>query len=133
MGRALDDAALTPAAYRLLAYLTSGSSAATVLAAKLAISRPSVTATIDWLEARGYVSRSPDPADGRRSRIDITERGAAALEQANERLVLRLGDLLQGLTPEQARSVLASLDLMSEVLDQDRERRDQKVFGTDIK
>src|SRR5690606_33141171 len=66
---ALDDVALTPAGYRMLAYLATGETAAKVLAAKLAISRPTVTATLDWLEPQGYVTRSPSELD--RRRVDI--------------------------------------------------------------
>jgi DNA-binding MarR family transcriptional regulator len=131
MDRALDDEALTPAAYRLLVYLTTGTSAAAVLAAKLAISRPSVTATIDWLESRGYVVRTPDPTDGRRSVVEITAEGQAALDRSDDKLVRRLSELLTLLEPAQAANLVETLELVTEALDRDRDVRDLRVFGTD--
>src|SRR5687767_3257244 len=81
VSRALEDSELNPAGYRMLASLSSGASAAANLADKLAVSRPTVTATVDWLEGRGFVSRTPDPDDRRRAAIALTPAGEAALRK----------------------------------------------------
>src|SRR5690606_39654135 len=94
---ALSKSELTPAGYRLLAYLVTGETASKVLAAKLAVSRPTVTATLDWLEPRGYVVRSPDTTDRRRVEIAITADGRRALEEADRLVVDRLRDAMTGL------------------------------------
>jgi DNA-binding MarR family transcriptional regulator len=129
LNAALDDEALTPAGYRLLAYLSTGGSAATVLAEKLAISRPSVTVTTDWLESRGFVTRAADPADGRRIRIEISPAGREALRRADQRLAARFGEILDLLGDEQARSVLAAMELLAHALDLDREMRHQRAIA----
>jgi DNA-binding MarR family transcriptional regulator len=41
----------------------------------------SMTQTINDLEADGLIARSPDPTDGRRSLIALTDRGREALEE----------------------------------------------------
>jgi DNA-binding MarR family transcriptional regulator len=40
----------------------------------------SMAQTVADLEADGYVARRPDPTDGRRALVDLTETGLAALE-----------------------------------------------------
>ena len=47
------------------------------LARRVAIEQPTMVGTIDRLERDGLVTRTPDPNDGRASRITLTERGWA--------------------------------------------------------
>ena len=48
------------------------------LAARVGMSKQAVNYTLGELEARGYLSRRPDPGDARSRRIELTERGEAA-------------------------------------------------------
>jgi DNA-binding MarR family transcriptional regulator len=41
----------------------------------------SMTQTVSDLEADGLIARHPDPADGRRTLVDLTEQGVQTLEQ----------------------------------------------------
>lgn len=116
VGRALDEGEITPAGYRLLAYLSTGEAAAAVLANKLAVSRPTVSATIDWLEPRGFVVRTPDAVDRRRVRITITEKGAAALASADQLVAHRIGDILDSVNDEETASIVAALDRLHDAL-----------------
>jgi DNA-binding MarR family transcriptional regulator len=129
LSSALDDEALTPAGYRLLAYLNTGGAAATMLAEKLAISRPSVTVTTDWLESRGFVTRASDPEDGRRVRIEISKDGREALRRADLRLASRFGQILDLLDDEQARSVVLAMEHIAAALDRDRELRHERAIA----
>jgi DNA-binding MarR family transcriptional regulator len=52
------------------------------LAEYLALSLSATTAMIDRLVAAGYVVRSPNPEDGRSFRLEVTEEGAEAVEDA---------------------------------------------------
>ena len=45
------------------------------LARRVAIEQPTMVRTIDRMERDGLVTRTPDPNDGRASRIALTERG----------------------------------------------------------
>lgn len=123
VNRAIEETELTPAAYRLLAYLSTGSTAATVLADKLAVSRPTITVTTDWLEARGLVVRTPDPDDRRRVAIVMTDAGAVALADADERIAERLADVLDPLDDDDATAIVVALDRLMAALNEFRARR----------
>jgi DNA-binding MarR family transcriptional regulator len=107
---ALKRAELTPAGYRMLAYLVTGDTAAKILAKKLAISRPTVTATLDWLEPRGYVVRTPSTVDRRRVEISITGRGLDALAAADRLIVERLEAVFDDVDPAQVLLIVSCLE-----------------------
>lgn len=50
----------------------------------LALSLSATTAMIDRLVASGYVVRSPNPEDGRSFRLEVTDDGSAAVDDAVE-------------------------------------------------
>jgi DNA-binding MarR family transcriptional regulator len=50
------------------------------------ISAQAMVQAVDYLEARGYVERSPDPADRRAKVVRLTARGRAADRAAREQL-----------------------------------------------
>ena len=106
----------------MLAYLVTGSTAAKVLAAKLAISRPTVTATLDWLEPQGYVTRTPSSDDRRRVDIAITPAGDAVLAEADRRIIERLRDVLRDVDAEQVASIVAGLEVLGDALNEYRVR-----------
>lgn len=53
-------------------------------ALRLAVDRTTMVALIDGLEAKGLVSRRPDPHDRRRNIVDVTTAGHAAMKRAGE-------------------------------------------------
>ena len=127
--RALAESKVNPAGYRLLAHLTTGGgSAATELAEKLLVSRPTVTATIDWLEERAMVVRSPDPADGRKVSVAPTAKGRAALKSADDLVANRLTEVLASLGDDGGRAVSEALEQLHDALDDDRRRRHSDVL-----
>ena len=121
--RALDDAELSPAGYRVLSWLSMGSAAAAVLAEKLAVSRPTVTLVVDGLQARGLVDRTVDTNDRRRVTISMTAAGRAALADADARVARRLGEVLAPLDAEQRAVIVTAMELLQGALRDDRERR----------
>jgi DNA-binding MarR family transcriptional regulator len=133
MSRALDEEPLTPAGYRMLAYLSSEATAATVLARKLSISGPSVAATTDWLVERGYVTRVPDPSDRRRVRIEISDAGTEALRCADARLASRLSELAGDSGTPDAERVLGALRQLGTALDRDRDERNASLLERQAK
>jgi DNA-binding MarR family transcriptional regulator len=74
---------LTLPQYRVLIVLGAGSEAASALAEKLAVSRPSLTGVIDGLVVRGLVQRDGDPADRRRISLALTPAGRQLLAAAD--------------------------------------------------
>jgi DNA-binding MarR family transcriptional regulator len=78
--------------------LNEGALSLKELAERLAMSSQGAMKLVDEMEARGYVARRPDPADGRIKRIALTAKGRRALAAARRfhgaferRLAKRLG------------------------------------------
>ena len=79
--------------YRILILLDEGKVAASALADRLAVSRPSVTAVVDGLVVRGLVERHHDPGDRRRVGHDLTAEGRLLLKKGDESVDRRLAEI----------------------------------------
>lgn len=84
---------LTLPQFRLLAMVERGQRAS-FLAGKLAVAKPTVTALVDGLVERGYVSRSQEADDRRATHITLTPAGRRALKAAEAAMAERMHDLL---------------------------------------
>jgi long-chain acyl-CoA synthetase len=93
---------LTTAQYRALMQLGDGAEASSSLAAKLAVSRPSVTAVVEGLVERGLVDRRHSGEDRRRVSVDLTESGRRMLAQADEVVSTKLTEVLAAVSVRQA-------------------------------
>jgi long-chain acyl-CoA synthetase len=113
---------LTLSQYRVLAFLAEGGEAASALAEKLAVSRPSVTGIVDGLVARGLVQRAEDPSDRRRVKHDLTAEGRQVIHAADAEVQRRLSDIAAH-RPEQAAEAFGGLDAWRDALDGYREAR----------
>ncbi|MFI6493976.1 MarR family winged helix-turn-helix transcriptional regulator [Streptomyces sp. NPDC050564] len=75
--------------------------------------RPQAMATtLAVLEQRGLVRRTPDPADGRRSIVTVTDDGRAMLAARRSESVQRLADVLDEFTPQERATLAAALPLL---------------------
>ncbi|HTT73175.1 MAG TPA: MarR family winged helix-turn-helix transcriptional regulator [Thermoplasmata archaeon] len=90
----------------------------------LGITKQAVSQTVETLVARGYLERAPDPADRRRVKLTLTERGhaagragRAAIEQVDRELLARVG-------PQQLRHARATLVALLEI-----KRKNQRADG----
>jgi long-chain acyl-CoA synthetase len=79
--------------FRLLA-MVEGGQRASFLADKLAVARPTVTALVDGLVERGYVSRAQEADDRRATHIALTPAGRRALKTAEAAMAARVENLL---------------------------------------
>jgi len=86
---------ITLSQYRVLGILGDGHEAASALAEKLAVSRPSLTGVVDGLVARGLVLRNPNGSDRRRVEVDLTEAGRAVLLAADAAVDQRMERISQ--------------------------------------
>jgi DNA-binding MarR family transcriptional regulator len=90
-----------------------GPTTAGALARLEQISPQSMGATLGALEARGLVQRQPDPGDGRRAVISVTEAGREVLRnrrnESTERLARALG---AAFTPAELEQLLAAAPLI---------------------
>lgn len=114
----LAEAELSLPQYRILMFLAEGSVAASALADSLAVSRPSVTAVVDGLVARGLVQRKHDECDRRRVGHALTEEGCRVLAQADAAVNARLCEIAGFLTePGQDAAAFEGLERWQDALD----------------
>src|SRR5689334_9487281 len=78
--------------------IDTGADTASALGRRLSVSKQAAAKTIAAVERLGYVELEPDPADGRRRRIQVTPRGhemmaigRAAFDDVRERWAARIG------------------------------------------
>ncbi|MFE4801177.1 MarR family winged helix-turn-helix transcriptional regulator [Streptomyces sp. NPDC056708] len=67
------------------------------LAEQLSLSRAGVSKILAKLERRGFISRTPNPADRRTALVTITPAGAQAVDEVFPRQLAAEADLLTGL------------------------------------
>lgn len=108
------DGELTPSQVSVLTRVAKGEAATASALAVLEGVRPqSVASTIAALEAKGLIGRAPDPEDGRRSIITLTDAGREqdrGNRQAREAWLAR--ELQHRMTEEERRTVIAAMALL---------------------
>jgi DNA-binding MarR family transcriptional regulator len=116
LGRVLERAAgdLTLAQYRVLAMVSAGDERASLLAGRLAITKPSVSAVVDGLVERGFLAREPVDGDRRAIRLRVTTDGTKALDAAEAAMAERLEPLVDAVQDRAA--LMNGLDEMHAVL-----------------
>jgi DNA-binding MarR family transcriptional regulator len=111
---------LTLAQYRLLAMIGEGTERASVIAGRLALAKPTVSATVDTLVERGLVVR--EAADDRRAlRLSLTAAGGAVLTTAEAAMRARLDEVLDRVDDPVA--VSRALAALRKGLEERREER----------
>ena len=100
----------------------------TALAAADDTSQPTMTTQVQRLEAEGWVSRTPDPADGRASLVALSPAGVEVLAGARRARAHTLEPVLAGLgaDPERMRDAVA---LLVELVDATRTPADHPAAG----
>lgn len=74
----------------------------TELYRSLLVSSGAMTNRLDRLEAAGFIVRTPDADDGRRTRVGLTDRGREIIDAALDAHVDALHELFDGLDPADA-------------------------------
>jgi DNA-binding MarR family transcriptional regulator len=115
------DAGLTPSQYRIMKLAGAGGERSTRLAQRLAVAKPTLTATADGLVAAGYACRAAEPGDRRVVRLSLTPAGRAALHRADTAYADWLGQLLDATGDPGA--VLDALELLGSAMTEARRAR----------
>ena len=90
-----------------------GPATVTALAKGEQISVQSMGATLQTLEARRLIDRHPDPADGRRSVMSVTQAGLVALSDKRNARIAQLARVLAAeFTPAERGQLMAALPLI---------------------
>jgi DNA-binding MarR family transcriptional regulator len=121
--RALErlDTGLTPQQYRIMKLAGAGGERSARLAERLAVAKPTLTATADGLVAAGLAQREAEPGDRRVVRLRLTAAGRAALARADAAYSRWLDQLLgNAARPDQ---VLETLDALGDAMDELRRSR----------
>jgi DNA-binding MarR family transcriptional regulator len=79
--------------YRVLAAVASGEERASLVAARLALGKPAVSAAVESLCRRGLLARLDVVADGRAVALSITAEGALVLDRVEKEMTRRVVDL----------------------------------------
>ena len=118
---ALTTVDLTLPQYRVLGILAEGSAAASGLADRLAVRRPSITAVIDGLVARGLVDRRQEDADRRRVALRLTDDGVRTLAAADQAVDDYLVSIAGHLPDKEEALALRSLELWARAMTESRQ------------
>lgn len=86
------------------------------IAEHLNMSRAGVSKALAKLERRGFIARTPNPADARASLVSITDAGKAAIDDLVPRRVSIESRLLAGLGDDRDR-VVGALALLADTLE----------------
>jgi DNA-binding MarR family transcriptional regulator len=110
---------LTPSQSSVLSRLNNeGDVSVTDLAAAERVRHQSMASTVSALEERGLVSRRPDPGDGRRQLVSVSEDGRAFLHdrrRAGEEWLTRV--LEDRFTEAERRAVIEAMTLLERVVE----------------
>jgi DNA-binding MarR family transcriptional regulator len=112
------DADLTPQQYRILKLAGAGGERSARLAERLAVAKPTLTATADGLVAAGYARRETEPGDRRVVRLCLTPAGHDAIERADLAYTRWLDRLLGGTSEADRILILHSLTVLDTTLDE---------------
>ncbi len=107
--------------HSLLSALVSVSKHGPIRLADLAqvelVSAPSITRLVAELEAKGLVSRTTDPADGRASLIQVTDAGLEAVQVARRVRQQIVAELLEPLSAEEVATIEAALPALERMIE----------------
>jgi DNA-binding MarR family transcriptional regulator len=115
------DAGVSPQQYRMLKLIGAGGERSAKLAEKLAVARPTLTATADSLVAAGLAVRQAEPGDRRVVRLCLTEAGHAAAQRADRAYGAWFDSLLDDTGRRE--EVLADLRLLEDAMTEQRRAR----------
>jgi DNA-binding MarR family transcriptional regulator len=101
---------LTLAQFRVLALIAAGDERSSLLAERLAVAKPTITAVVDGLVERGFVIREAVFGDRRSIRVSLRPEGMSALRSAEEEMGETLGRIF-GYAGDRDALLVALLDL----------------------
>jgi DNA-binding MarR family transcriptional regulator len=115
------DAGVSPQQYRMLKLIGEGGERSARLADRLAVARPTLTATADSLVAAGLAYREAEPGDRRVVRLRLTEAGQTTVARADVAYAEWFGDLLDH--TGQREQIVADLLLLDAAMTERRRAR----------
>ena len=108
--RAAGECDLTLAQYRVLALVAAGDERSSLLAERLTVAKPTITAVVDGLVERGCIERASVQGDRRSIRLTLTKPGQQALRVV-ERTMAEVLDRIFGHARNRDSLLIALADL----------------------
>jgi DNA-binding MarR family transcriptional regulator len=85
---------LTLAQYRVLALVAGGDERSSLVAERLAVAKPTITAVVDGLVERGCLTREAVAGDRRSQRLVVTDTGRVALAEVEQSMAAAVESVL---------------------------------------
>lgn len=109
------DPEIEPASYSVLFTLQrEGPQRMTAISKHLGIGKPTLSRQLSTLAARGFITREPDPADGRALVVSLTDEGRSRLEAAQQDRSERYLHMLQPWSEEEIISLRSLLQKLNQ-------------------
>jgi DNA-binding MarR family transcriptional regulator len=105
--------------FRVLAHLADGPLTLSMLAKRRRVSLQSMSELAQMLVERGWIARTPDPADRRQHLLQLTDSGLAHYQRTQEMTIRQLAPLLAQLSAEEMAAVRMALPALRRVLMQE--------------
>ena len=109
------DHRIEPNQLRILAMLADQQCNLSELAAKQAVSLPSMSKTVNMLVERGWIERTEAPQDRRMVRLCLTAQGRSALQEVHQAMIETTDAALSRLGPDERATLAAGLELLHTV------------------
>ncbi len=102
---------VSPAQFMALAHLTAlGPLSQSSLSNLLSITHPTTVRLVDRMERDGWVTRQPDPDDGRANRVVITEEALEVWKEGSQTVRAMLDQAYRGIHPAEIETVKRVLE-----------------------
>jgi len=101
--------AIHPSQLRLLMMMHGGAVTPSDLADRMEVSLPTISKSLDGLERRGLVERTPDPTDRRRVLLVMTADGRSAMSESFDAGIAQLETALSSASDEELDRIEAGL------------------------
>jgi len=113
-----NDVDLTPEQFLLVDLLWNhGSMSQQKLADTMQKDKNSITKLVDGLEKKQLVERCKDKSDRRSNLVILTEKAEAMKHGAKEKAISMLEDVIEGISEEELRNFLSTLDKITKNMD----------------
>ena len=117
---------LRPAYSPVFQHLERGGTRIGVLAERAQMTNQSMGYLVDALESRGYVERTPDPADRRAALVVITDRGREQIAAARRQIAAIEREWEERIGSERMASLRDGLEALAASLEDDAGRRAER-------
>ena len=105
------EANISPSQLALITFLASNPGCGVqAMASGLKLSKPTVSIGVNQLEEVGFLTRQPDPKDGRAVRLFLTPKGQELNQRTHEFRCKKFEYLLTGLTPQDRTTLITLLE-----------------------